>query len=263
MTYRELYARRHEILFKKEYARAPRYAKWVTHRITPAVVYLAGRMGLTPDQVTLASVVLGWAAAACLAQAQLGWIAAGAVLVEAYYVLDSVDGQLARWKKIFSKSGAFLDVMGNYLVHPWIFVCLGVGLARLGLGWFPVMLGASAGFGYLWLGVLWEVRSNIVLQSLRKEGAVLRPEPKLHDTAPPRHGLAGQAFAFLHKLCTFPTVMNLLTLAALAAWIGGTPDPLRLYLAFYAGAIPLVALAKGFKMFASREIDREYATLHG
>lgn len=261
MKLSELYARRHELLFKKEYVRAPRYAKWVTHRITPAVVYAAGRCGCTPDQVTLASIVLGWAAAFCLGQDSLSAIAGGALLVEAYYVLDSVDGQLARWKRIFSKSGAFLDVMGNYLVHPWIFVALGIGLARMGLGWTPVALGASAAFGYLWLGILWDVRSNILLLSLRKNGAHLKAEPGLFDAAPAKPGVLTRAFAFIHKLCTFPTAMNLLTFTAVAGWATSSTGPLELFIFFYAIVIPAVALAKMLKMTLSREIDREFESL--
>src|SRR3954447_14034861 len=63
-----------------------------------ALVPLA-RTSVTPNQVTLATLVVfaGGAAVMALGRAWSALIV-GAVLLEISYVLDCVDGQLARWK---------------------------------------------------------------------------------------------------------------------------------------------------------------------
>lgn len=262
--YRELWRRRHELLFKKEYGRAPRYARWVSHRLTPALVYAALRLGLTPNQVTVISLVTGIAGCWALLSGDLPWMLAGALLVEAYYLLDSVDGQLARLTRRFSKSGTFLDVLGNYVVPPAVFVSLGAGLTRAGGDWAHAFLGGCGALGCVWLGAIWDVRGNLILTHLRKQGGAVAGSAAEHRAPVSGDpGPAARIFSIVHKLCTYPSVMNLLTLAAAVSWACGTYAPAELYLILYALALPAVSLAKAAKMFSSGEIDREYESCGG
>ncbi len=248
-------------LFKKNYARAPRYAKIVTHRVTPYVVYFCHKGGVTPNQVTFASLVVGFVACFLFAVPDLWSMLAGALTLELYYVLDSVDGQLARIGGRSSKSGAFFDILGNYLVHPLIFVAIGYGQSAYSGDSHPLLWGAFAGLGYLWLGILWEVRGHVIFQSLLKTG--MRPAgatPSTDAEAVPT-GAAKRLFSLLHKVCTYPTVMNVITAVAVLQLLTGQ---LRIYswmLVFYGSAIPVIALSKIAKMMRSGEIDGEYEAL--
>lgn len=257
ISYRELWQRRYELLFKKDYGRAPLYAKIFCHRLTPALVWCCARLGLRPNTVTAAALITGLAGCALWTSREPWVLAAGAALLELYYLLDSVDGQLARLTRVFSKSGAFFDILGNYMVQPLVFIALGVGSARSGGGWEPVLCGAAAALGLIWLGLQWEVRGNLLYSILRKEGCdpiAAAPAEKAASGASPAKAM----FSFLHKLCTFPTLLNVLTLSAVAAVVLGSTEHLNGLLVFYAITSPLVASIKALKMFASGEIDREY-----
>ncbi len=70
--------------------------------------WAAGR-GLTPNQVTVASMGLGVLAAAAFAVGSRSSLVAGAVLLQLAFVADCVDGQLARYTRTFSEFGAWLD----------------------------------------------------------------------------------------------------------------------------------------------------------
>jgi hypothetical protein len=86
---------------------------------------LALRRGLTPDQVTLASFVVGLGAAACFATGDGVALVVGAVLLQVSLVVDCVDGDVARYTRSFSARGAWLDASTDRLKE---FACYG-GLA--------------------------------------------------------------------------------------------------------------------------------------
>ncbi|MGY0071125.1 DUF5941 domain-containing protein [Streptomyces sp. QTS137] len=85
---------------------------FTTYCISPYSRYIArwcARRGLTPNQVTTASLVTALIAAACAATGtRPGFVAAG-VLLLASFVLDCTDGQLARYSLQYSTLGAWLD----------------------------------------------------------------------------------------------------------------------------------------------------------
>nr|WP_239098702.1 DUF5941 domain-containing protein [Micromonospora qiuiae] len=104
---------------------------------SPYVTKAAARIGLSPTAVTMLSVVFAVAAAAFFATGGRPALVAGAILLYLGFVLDCVDGQLARYTRNFSAWGGWLDTMADrakeYLVYA-------------GLGW-----GATAaGFRYGW-----------------------------------------------------------------------------------------------------------------
>ena len=69
----------------------------------------AGRRGFTPNQVTVLALCVGIAAAAAFATGERAGYIVGAALVYLSFVLDCVDGQLARYTRRYSKFGAYLD----------------------------------------------------------------------------------------------------------------------------------------------------------
>lgn len=43
------------------------------------------------------------------------------------YALDDTDGQIARYKQIYSKRGSFLDLVNHCVTYPLLFACIGFG----------------------------------------------------------------------------------------------------------------------------------------
>lgn len=85
---------------------------FTTYCISPYSRYIArwcARRGLTPNQVTTASLITALIAAACAATGTRGGFVAAGVLLIASFVLDCTDGQLARYSLQYSTLGAWLD----------------------------------------------------------------------------------------------------------------------------------------------------------
>ncbi|WP_084962602.1 CDP-alcohol phosphatidyltransferase family protein [Thermoactinospora rubra] len=92
----------------------------------------AARRGLTPNQVTLISIALGVAAAACFATGQRLGMVAGGVLIYFAFVFDCVDGQLARYARRFGVLGAWLDATFDRFKEYVVFAGLAIGYVVAG-----------------------------------------------------------------------------------------------------------------------------------
>jgi len=115
---------------------------------------------VTPNQLTVASIVAGTAAALVYAFSGPAYVPVAGVLVTLKDLLDSADGQLARAKNLYSRFGRFLDSVGDFAVNLLVFAALSVALFRQ-TGWIPVFLGGVLGF----LGISLRVSYHVFYQT--------------------------------------------------------------------------------------------------
>jgi phosphatidylglycerophosphate synthase len=104
----------------------------------------AARRGLTPNQVTTASMVLGVLAALAFATGRDAGMVAGALLLQAAFTADCVDGQLARYTRQFSTLGAWLDSVFDRGKEYIVYAGLAVGAGARGDGEGIWLLAAAA-----------------------------------------------------------------------------------------------------------------------
>ncbi|WP_410810163.1 DUF5941 domain-containing protein [Micromonospora sp. 067-2] len=101
---------------------------------SPYVVRLAARLRLTPTGVTVISVLFALAAAVLFGVGGRPALVSGAVLLYLGFVLDCVDGQLARYTRHFSAWGGWLDTMADRVKEYVVYAGLGFGVSHAGLG---------------------------------------------------------------------------------------------------------------------------------
>ncbi|MEU5312329.1 DUF5941 domain-containing protein [Streptomyces sp. NPDC021562] len=118
---------------------------FTTFFISPYSRYVArwcARRGLTPNQVTTASLLTALIAASCAATGtRAGFVAAGVLLI-ASFVLDCTDGQLARYSLQYSTLGAWLDATFDRAKEYAYYAGLALGAARGGDDVWALALGA-------------------------------------------------------------------------------------------------------------------------
>ncbi|WP_446212443.1 DUF5941 domain-containing protein [Micromonospora sp. IBSANI012] len=104
---------------------------------SPYVTKAAARIGLGPTAVTMLSVLLAVAAAVLFAVGGRPALVSGAVLLYLGFVLDCVDGQLARYTRHFSAWGGWLDTMADRAKEYVVYAGLGYGATHAGFryGW--------------------------------------------------------------------------------------------------------------------------------
>jgi hypothetical protein len=92
-------------------------------------VKLIYRTSLTPNQITLISMLFGIAGALCIGTGDASVLPAAAALLIAYDVLDCSDGQLARLKQNGTRTGRILDGFADYIVSVGMYLAIAVAYA--------------------------------------------------------------------------------------------------------------------------------------
>jgi hypothetical protein len=90
-------------------------ARWAAHR------------GWTPNLVTTLSMLVGVLAAVAFATGERWGMVLGAVLLQAAFTLDCVDGQLARYTRTFTPLGAWLDSIFDRAKEYVVYAGLAIG----------------------------------------------------------------------------------------------------------------------------------------
>ena len=106
---------------------------FTTFFVSPYSRYIArwcARHGLTPNQMTTVSMGMGLVAAALFALGSRPGLVGGAVVLQAAFTIDCVDGQLARYTRQFSKLGAWLDSIFDRGKEYVVYVGLALGATR-------------------------------------------------------------------------------------------------------------------------------------
>ncbi|MET9672185.1 DUF5941 domain-containing protein [Streptomyces sp. NPDC006482] len=118
---------------------------FTTFFISPYSRYIArwcARRGLTPNQVTTASLLTALIAAGCAATGERGGYIAAGVLLLVSFVLDCTDGQLARYALKYSTMGAWLDATFDRAKEYAFYAGLALGAARNGDDVWALALGS-------------------------------------------------------------------------------------------------------------------------
>jgi phosphatidylglycerophosphate synthase len=108
---------------------------FTTFFVSPYSRYIArwaARRGLTPNQVTIFSLLLGILAAVAFALGSRAGLITGAVLLQVAFTFDCVDGQLARYTRQFSALGAWLDAVFDRGKEYIVYAGLAIGSTQAG-----------------------------------------------------------------------------------------------------------------------------------
>jgi phosphatidylglycerophosphate synthase len=100
-------------------------------RVSVSITRLMLPFPVSPNQVTAASLALGFLGAWWLAAASAGTQFAGALLLWFCAILDGCDGEIARLKHHITEWGGDFDLLADHVAHLATFIALPVGVARL------------------------------------------------------------------------------------------------------------------------------------
>jgi Family of unknown function (DUF5941)/CDP-alcohol phosphatidyltransferase len=106
---------------------------FTTFFVSPYSRYIArfaAQRGFTPNQITVFSMLLGVLAAAGFATGERWGLVAGALVLQAAFTFDCVDGQLARYTRTFSPFGAWLDSVFDRGKEYLVYAGLAIGSTR-------------------------------------------------------------------------------------------------------------------------------------
>jgi hypothetical protein len=103
------------------------FSVFFLRRVSKLLTWAAVKVGATPNQVTIASFVIGLYAAFCFAQGDTWSLIGGAILLQVSIIVDCVDGEIARYTRKFSELGAWLDAITDRVKEYAVFLGLAYG----------------------------------------------------------------------------------------------------------------------------------------
>lgn len=139
------------------------------HLSLPLTKLLVDR-GWSPSVATVGMLVAGVAGAA-LQLGQSAPAAVGAALLLLYYVLDCVDGEVARWRRIEHARWGYYEYIFHFVVKPLVFVCLGFALLRQTGSLAPLVAGIGAALATLWLKLFFATPAWVFTRTVLRAGA--------------------------------------------------------------------------------------------
>lgn len=184
--------------------------RFVCRPVAAVVVSAVKDTRVTPNQITLASFVVGFVSAALLIvlPGHLGLLAA-VLVYQLSYVLDCADGMLARWRGLASPAGHLLDFLMDELKA---FAILAAAAVRLHLEH------PELPYLFIGLGGLVSLASGIALTSFLRHPAIAPPA----SNAAPSQSLVARAVRLIESgakfLIHYPSYILYVALAGHLEW---------------------------------------------
>ncbi len=211
------------------------------------------RLGLGPDHASWLSLAAGIVGASFLAGGRIGF---GILGINLWYLLDHVDGELARHTGRLSPTGAYLDTVINFFVQPLTFLGFGWGLSAGREDW-VFAAGLSGAMGYWMLSAVPMLEDLIVLDALKGKG---KREKGKGEEAKVSGGTAKKIFSGWHRILTFPNFLMTVTLfygiSVLTLDEFSRLQAMRALIGFYGFSISFVWAAQLCQKVLTRKADQ-------
>ncbi len=199
-----------------------RIGNWMARRvIRPAalrITWVVAPWGVSANSATLAAWACGIAASAAFATGSIAGWGSGALLLQIWYLLDHVDGQLARYHGTASLDGVQLDYLMHHTVNILVPLGIGWGLFSVSHQAIWMLSGVTWAMAFFLLSAHHDARYKAFNQRLKRLHGELRVQgggggrPQAQPSVP-RGRLRRIAWA-ARKSSEMHVIMNLLTLTA-------------------------------------------------
>lgn len=137
------------------------YAGKIIRRISIYFTILLLKTPITPNQVSFVSIASGLVAGYFFSLGDYLYMIIGAISLHFWVIFDCVDGEIARYKKTMSTSGKYLEDMNHYIVFPFTFFTISVGLSKIFENVFILIVGSIASLITCWAYISWNITHTI------------------------------------------------------------------------------------------------------
>lgn len=150
-----------------------------------------------------------------------GYFLPGSIFFLSFFILDCVDGEVARYRKLTSLFGAWLDTTFGHLLYPYFFLTLGLGIFY-----------QTGTFCYALLGFLGAI-AKLIERSVRYPSAKSNNQQLLGN-----RGISSIKI-WLSHIAKYPVLLSVVLICSLVGWEKG-------FLWFFAIYLMLFTLGKVF-----------------
>ncbi len=237
---------------------------WMVRKILrPAAVpitWLLLHTPITANQVTFMAILTGLLGNYLLALPSSSSYLWGTILLQLWYLLDHVDGQIARYRKTSSLTGRFYDFLMHHLIHGTVLMGLGWHLWKIYSFDFWLFWTFIASGSLIFFNLLFDIQYKAYFEKIARNRTIHIKEKQLSlPIAKKTPAFFHYCFSLLHKSCEMHITMNILTLGALLQiFIAPKTDFRVVIFLYYAAAAPILFITKTYRLISSKKIDLDF-----
>src|SRR3989338_8495785 len=175
------------------------------------VTWLLLHTKITANQVTVISLIAGMFGIVLFSLASTPAFLLGAILVQLWYFLDHVDGQIARYRKTASLSGRFHDFITHHLIHGCILFALGVYNFESTNKFLFILVGFIGSLGIIVFNLINDTKCKTFIEHLYSEDVIeVHKESKKIVAQETNKDWQKRLFSYLHKSFEIHVLMNVI-----------------------------------------------------
>lgn len=220
---------------------------------------------VTANQVTLLAILVGLVGNFYLSVLSHSSLFVAALLLQLWYLLDHVDGQIARYRKTASLTGRFYDFLMHHMIHATVFFPWGWFLWQETEESYYLILGFIMSMMITLFNMLPDIVYKAYIEKVQKEPHIkLKERISEWDVNPKKskQSLFKKGYAFIHKSCEMHVMMNLLTLCgAIQCFLLRDVEFRFALFWFYFVALVLLVPTKISFLILSKKPDQEFGDL--
>lgn len=230
------------------------------------ITWLFLHTNITANQMTLIAILTGLLGIFCCALSGGGWFLTGMLLLQFWYLLDHVDGQIARYYKSDSMTGRFFDYLMHHLIHGGFFFGLACYLFIKTESFALFLWGALSAFSVLFFNLIYDIQYKTFFEQIgiRKTLSLKAPEAT-NATEIPRGQLHAslfkRGFSFCHKLIEMHVAMNLFTVSALLDFFMEGLETRFFLVMIYSFIAPFCCLIKYAYWIKTKQVDTQFSSI--
>lgn len=178
----------------------------------------------------------------------------GGILLQVWYIMDMVDGEIARYKKQTSLTGVYFDRISHYIINPIFFFCIGLGLYFMeGRNVSIFLMSLLSAYSNTMINASTDVRRSALYGSIQNSSS--EPEDvDIKDMPVKQRSIFARAFSLLHMLCVMPAIMDILLLSTVFDFLTGL-NSTSWFIKFYAVGATIVWSARVGFFVIKKKLD--------
>ena len=241
------------------------YMLHVLRKISVRLTWLLLHTRINADWITLLFIIYGMLVCLVFLWGTKMAFFIGALMLQFWFVLDMVDGEIARYRNQMGATGRFFDYMAHYIVHPCFFVAIGLGLFFRYNNFALFLCAIIAGYSVHLVDVISDVSCSVLYRRVRDR--LLHPGKEVAFQRLSGEGLQKKEasilkrlFSLLHKVSIFPVIIYLMLVVSVVNLFVKV-ELFVPWIIFYAFSATLVWVGRMTFFIRKKKIDAEYTRM--
>ena len=144
------------------------FAKIIYRPLSEPIALILSKTSITPNQVSFMSVVSSVIAGIFFSLGEWLYLAIGYIFLQLTYLLDHVDGNLARYTGKSDEFGKWVDEIANKPSKFFLVLGVSIGLFRMTNNAFYLILGSITIFNWFYSAYISETKTRFEFKSSKK-----------------------------------------------------------------------------------------------